>query len=868
MKVSYQTTLAAAAVLLFCAAARADETSVEPKVADAATAALATATSASVALMPAAPGPSSLASADAGAATPVPATSASVASVTMPSEDSATYFDDMDPLRDFDARVGGWAVHQTGSPTKVDEYQSGNSSPFFDIEGIMSNGDRSLDLSVIQTDDVDQNMRAHYYGGPQLEANVIWEQFPHQLDQSYYPGWNYLDQNNTVGPLKGGTPPQTPQNIVLYTRNNLAPSGQDYAIDVQEFKANFKGNLTDNLTWRVDVFGIDKEGDRQVNEFQHCSSYAANGSTGPNGTPLTAANTANVTNQCHVVSQAQHIDWETDEATVSLHMKLGCDSALEYQHLARQFTANDQDVYFPYGTGVGSYSVNTHYTSTVPGNPLLATSAGYAIVPDTETQIDRLKFTTAIGACTDAYLLGYAGYNEDQMRDTYRNFQGTDLRITNKSLDTLTVTAYGKYYHEDTTNPTFTLSQNLGTAAAPYAPQNDYYQDPTLNYFSTPGTGAASTYIGPEINRQLTAFGIDGRWCPCPDSCSIFASRLAIVSGYEYSSLERQNAMYFLNAQPAGQSGQFYSNNVFTQPDTDQNTWTLGVENRWTCNFNTFLRYKYIQTDYPLYGVTNNVGYEYAYALNSNMPTQENRVELGGTWTPTDCLMINGTIYVENAYNNAFNNAPGFTPWTSNSVPFTFSAWWRPVCDWSFNFGASEMDSWINQSVNLSNLSPSAVPVTVVGPPANGPLYGPVLNLPWKYVSTADVLTLGFRYQATCKLSFTGLFEYVRGTDENFATYNPASEKPGTPPATWAYYGYPGTPVTVVNGAVVPNTAVNIGQYSLVKMNSYRLELGADYRLSQNVTTFARFDYYDYEDDTGLDSGQQNMFMVGASAKF
>ena len=112
------------------------------------------------------------------------------------------------------------------------------------------------------------------------------------------------------------------------------------------------------------------------------------------------------------------------------------------------------------------------------------------------------------------------------------------------------------------------------------------------------------------------------------------------------------------------------------------------------------------------------------------------------------------------------------------------------------------------------------------------------------------------------------MFEYVRGMDENFATYNPANEKPGAPPATWAYYGYPGTPVTVVNGAVVPNTAVNIGQYSLVKMDSYRFELGADYRISERISSFVRFDYYDYVDPTGLTSGQENMFLIGMNAKF
>ena len=115
--------------------------------------------------------------------------------------------------------------------------------------------------------------------------------------------------------------------------------------------------------------------------------------------------------------------------------------------------------------------------------------------------------------------------------------------------------------------------------------------------------------------------------------------------------------------------------------------------------FDTFLRYKFISTEYPLYGITPDVG-QIDAALNSALPTQENRVELGCTWTPTDCLMVNATLYVE----NAMSDAP-YVAWTSNSLPFTVSAWWAPTQDWSFSAGAAEMDSWINQNITLSNLN-------------------------------------------------------------------------------------------------------------------------------------------------------------------
>ena len=284
-----------------------------------------------------------------------------------------------------------------------------------------------------------------------------------------------------------------------------------------------------------------------MNAFQHCSGYQGNGSLAPDGLPLTTpgTNTTNLTNQCHVTSQVQHIDWETDEVTASLHLKMGCDTVLEYQHLARQFTSNDQNVTYDYYAGVSSYSLNPGKNTTANA---LNTVAAYAIVPDTQTQIDRLKFTTKISENTDAYVLGYGGYNEDELRDMYRDFQGADVRITNKSIDTLTVTANGKYYHEDTTNPTFALSPSSAFPGG--VPANNPYQEPSLAYFTSP-TAANPNYIGPEINRQLTAFGLDYRLgCPFEDSCSIFASRLAFVGGIEYSSLEWQNANYVLASQP------------------------------------------------------------------------------------------------------------------------------------------------------------------------------------------------------------------------------------------------------------------------------------------------------------------------------
>ena len=275
MRVNYLTQLSAMVVLLIVAAARANDEAAPPATSPA------LASPAPTTLASALPAPTTSAS-----VAPVPTGSASVATVApvaaAAAGDTATYCDDSDPVRDFIARAGGWGVHQTGSPTKVDEYQSPNSSPFWNVDGIMSDGNRTVDLTATGSDNDDQMAHVHFYGGPRLEADVDWEQFPHQLDSHDYAGWNYLGQNNTAGPVfkttgglhnSGPGNPQNPENVVLFTDNNLSP-GQDFAIRVQEFKAKFQGHLTDNLLWKVDVFGIDKEGDRQANVFQHCSAAA------------------------------------------------------------------------------------------------------------------------------------------------------------------------------------------------------------------------------------------------------------------------------------------------------------------------------------------------------------------------------------------------------------------------------------------------------------------------------------------------------------------------------------------------------------------------------------------------------------------
>ena len=63
-----------------------------------------------------------------------------------------------------------------------------------------------------------------------------------------------------------------------------------------------------------------------------------------------------------------------------------------------------------------------------------------------------------------------------------------------------------------------------------------------------------------------------------------------------------------------------------------------------------------------------------------------------------------------------------------------------------------------------------------------------------------------------------------------------------------------------------PYATYDIGQYSLVKMQSFRMGIGADYLIRPRVTTYVRYNYYDYQDESGITSGPASMILGGISA--
>ena len=696
------------------------------------------------------------------AAEPAPASAATVETAQSKPQETAAE-DYSDPLREFAARVGYWGASTSGSRSKVGEYQSLDPSPFWDADGLSSDGRRTADFSITGTDDETTDGRLHFYSGPGLSADIDYERFPHELHTKSYAGFANTPANATSS------------NFYSHTNNN---PGQDYAIRVQDLKANFKGNLTDDGTvrWRVDVFGIYKEGERQANALTHC--YDA---TIPHP-PLINTSNATVTRQCHVLTQAQHIDWQTTEVEPGIEFRLG-DLTVEYSHMIRTFEQNDQNVMNVYR--------DTPYSSNSLGFP--GGTAGYAFVPDSETQIDRVKARADVGYDTDVYAFGFGGYTKNEFRDTHRRFGGADLRVTNNSFQNLTLTAYGKTYTETTDAPTVPLNTLYPSLAS-------VYQENDLNSISAP------------INRDDGAVGLNGRWRPFLDDADTLRSKLALTGGYEYSRLRRTYAEDTIAA----------TGGVFVQPNSNVNTLSVGVEEKWSSTLSSYIRYKYIDTEYPLYGISPDVNSSLDDALNSALPRLENRVEIGGTWNPTEQFMLTATLFAE----NALNHGP-YVNFDSTSYPFMFTGWYAVNSQWSLSGGYANFANRINQDITLT----SAVSGT---PP-------PDTTLPWRYKANADVVNVGSRYAYTPKLTFTGDFEYVRGL--NVITSTPAP-----------------------TGAAVP---FDLGQYSLVSVNTYRVSAGVDYLWRPRVTTYFRYNYYNFGDlATGLQTGEAHMFLGGVSATF
>lgn len=583
-------------------------------------------------------------------------------------------------------RFGWWGTQNSGQPTKTGEWQGLDPGPFYDVDGLSSDGSRTANFFVTGTEN--ESTRAHLdYFGPAVETNIDYDRFPHRLDHD--PIANFRDTNGEASPYIGKV---TDLNV-----------GEDYAIRVQEFDAKFKGHITENLKWRVNVWGMRKQGERQADAMSHSCGSNPTGKSRP----------------CHIGSQRQRIDWLTTEIEPALEGKAG-PLTVEYSRTMRAFEQNDQGV----ASGVfdATSPFNSFYNSPsrfadagISGN-----SHPYGIVPDNYTQIDRLKFGVEITEDTDLYALLHYGDTENRNRGTHRTFNGWDFRLTNRAIDGVTLAAYGKGYSENNELPSTFPEANAFTKVN--------------------GVSRDIAETRHPVDRDKEAFGAKARWALGQRRYS--STGWALASGYEYSTIER-GYVTFVGSPAASPLN-------FTQPTTTSHLIYVGPEWRVSSALDTFVRYKMINTRNPLYGFRENQivadpDNSIDTAVNTNQPQHVDGVEFGGTWTPADNFLLSATFGIETR-----THLSGYADFDQKNYPILFSAWWAPTDRLSLSGALGFYSDYVTQDITLGTNNPATdVPVTSL----------------WNYQGRTDLVNFGATYRWTDRISLTGGAEWLRGVD-------------------------------------------------------------------------------------------------------
>ena len=398
-------------------------------------------------------------------------------------------------------------------------------------------------------------------------------------------------------PLPNGDP-----GYVLYgsgdtVGSDLVNAGDDYAIRVQQFDADVEGRINETFSWRVNFWGMKKEGTRQANTQQHCfrDTPAPGGST------------------CHVTSQGQRIDWMTMEVEPVIDANFEWFS-VEYSRTMRSFQQDDQMVMADFTSG----------SSTRYG---LGGTGAYAFVPENYTEIDRLKLRSQLSCNTDLYVLGFVGNTHNKFRESDRKFYGVDARVTNQSIDGLNLVAYGKTHVQNNSADTHALNDRY-----PGDPQ--WLEAVPPQEFHEFFTGE-NQYLG-LVDRHWSSIGFKSRWRPFYDSCGL-ANGFAMIGGYEWSEIKRTSVDYELD-----------NLGEFTQPTTVSNMFFVGVQEDWSPGLTSYLRYRMIANSWPIVGITERAQADLDPAINSNQPEHVGMIEMGGTWSVADDFMLSGTFWIQN----------------------------------------------------------------------------------------------------------------------------------------------------------------------------------------------------------------------------
>ncbi len=703
-------------------------------------------------------------------------------------------------------RFGWWATSIDGDLTKIGEWQDLDRSPFWDIDGLASNGESTFDFFATGTDLETTQVGGHYYR-PGLTTDVQYQRFLHRLDHDPLENFLGIFPSQPKFDAEEGalTNPGDLNRTFLSQDLNV---GENYAIRVQELDVKFKGNFTENIKWRLNLWGMRKSGERQARAASHCFNGAVvdtgvvGGVTGP-GIATDPAVPAGA-RACHVLSQRQRIDWLTTEIEPVLEGRFG-PLTLEYSRVMRGFSQDDDLVTRNHTTNNVNRSIGGVGDGVLPvGGTAAGSVVAYAVVPENFTEIDRLKIGLDVSDNTGFYGLLFTGNNHNKNRETDRRYSGFDLRLTNHSIDGLSVTGYAKKLDERNQDaPFFALD---GTEVVPSG-----QPDAGLNRLEHPW------------NRDRTSAGVKGRW-------RWFNSRrLAFTGSYDYTGVHRD----FTDHETT------HPDQVFTQEVTAYNTFKVGADMQWCSSLETKLYYTRQNIDNPIFAAHEPNG-----VTNSSLPDSVDLVDLQGTWYPSDNFLVSATFGIENR--SQTSNRANFE---EDNYPIIATAWYAPTSKWSVSGGYGYFSNWISQDITLGDQTDRWVD--------KGSYWRHYLDpatTRWDYGGTSQVVNVGTRYDYTRCLTLMGNVEWSRSRN-SFVS-------PSADPYNLAGAGQsPDFPVT-------PDWS-DLPGLSDVLVETTRFTAGVDYLLSDSFTCFFRYNFFDYEDKSvNRNSGTAHLFLAGLSGSY
>lgn len=173
------------------------------------------------------------------------------------------------------------------------------------------------------------------------------------------------------------------------------------------------------------------------------------------------------------------------------------------------------------------------------------------------------------------------------------------------------------------------------------------------------------------INYQRTQLGTKAVWRPFGRGFGL--GGLAINGGYEYSQIHRVG----LEVDTGSDDPPFQG--TIIEENTTSHTITVGPSVRWSPELDTYLRYKWCNTQDPLFATNSYANANYtALALNSALPTNDNEIEIGGTLMPSDRFLLSGWFGIDiqsQQFGEAIvQNQPGSSTVTNLNVPMDTSS--------------------------------------------------------------------------------------------------------------------------------------------------------------------------------------------------